>query len=240
MTKDPEVLDNTLINAKVEFSLTKDDLTDMVLDEREELLENRLDTIKKTIGDVSKKLANLSEKQKDAILKFGKQKLTKKIKFAEKFTGVKAKYEITYFVNQFATETVEFKYDIFEKNYKNRRRKTEKTEWIHGHRLYNKMHVYCAILNKEPFNECSKWESSVEVSLKEVMAMPIIKEIIKADNEHKKLVKEYKLLEAELTNLDTAGKRARSKMVRALLNASEQGRQLLSKMPKINHNLLKA
>jgi len=247
MTKNkaPEVLDSTSINAKVDFSLTKDDLTEMVLEERYEFLEDEYNRVNKQLRVHEKEMKELTDKHNDYIQSVAKKACSKRIKAAEKFFDAVALSNING-GNHIISPSTTCTYEIYEQDGygSKRRRKVEKAERVNGWSVYNS--VQFTVSSKKPKDDDTinlgggQWSITKCFSDEEITEMPFVKKLIALDDARKKLQTQSTLLKVELANLETSGKRARAKMVKALLGASEQGRALLSKMPKMNNKLLTA
>ena len=248
--QEPEVLDNTSINAKVDFSLSKDDLTDMVLEEKFEALEDQLEIFQKQYDELNTQMGVLTNEYNEQLLAKAKKGFDKKIKAAEKFFGKEAVVELSSNRATKISKHRTLRYISFEKRHgSSRRRKVEQHEQIEGCKV--NAAVKATILagkdpdkyrsdadNLGPVSESGSWKISRRFSDEEVMKMPAIKKMLKLDEQRLNVKEQIILYKSELANLETSGKRARAKMVKALLGASEQGRALLGKMPRMNHNLL--
>lgn len=247
---EPEVLDSTSIKANVDFSLTKDDLTDMILEDRFEVLEDQLDAVCKRLLERNKEMAAIDEEHKELLISTATKALSKKIKAAEKFLGKAAEAQVSTHNYFTVAKRRQVKYVTFEKNYNSsRRRKVEKWEELEGWRCFSQVDFGISFVeerdkdkNRADGFEVAKgsWGLTKAFSQAEIEATPTYQKLIALDEERVALIEQKILLQIELDNLETSGKRARAKMVKALLSASEQGRQLLSKMPTMNQNLLTA
>jgi predicted nucleic acid-binding Zn-ribbon protein len=247
MTTKPEILDSTSINAKVDFSLTKDDLTEMVLEERFEALEDMLNDTNKQLDKLREQMGELEVKHNEHIVAVAKKCFSSRIKSAEKFLGNKATHSTTNFGGRHCvSSTVYFSYEEYELGFNSqRRRKVEKTESCYGWSVCKSVTFYVSSNTKEVKQnkhhakiEHGQWSATRTFTNEEMAKMPFVKKLVAIDDKRKELMKESTLLRTELSNLETSGKRARAKMVKALLSASTQGQQLLAKMPKMNHKLL--
>lgn len=246
--KEPEVLDSTSINAKVDFSLTKDDLTEMVLEERFEALEDELDKTNKLREELVKRMDVIKKKHNERLMALVKKEFAKRIVAVKRFTGSEILCSIQNCRQYAVSSTDHFTFQNFERTYDSkRRRKIEKSARTDGWTVPKSVSLQAASKTKQ--KECEEAKTSSENILwdltrtftdDEMVAMPLVQDLVALDSERKELSKQTVLLEAELSNLDTAGKRARAKMVKALLSASEQGRALLDKMPRMNPKLLTA
>lgn len=264
MTKDPEIvggeksgkgsaLDSTLINAKVEFTLSKEDLTDMVIDERQEALE---DELKKTKTALKKRVAEVAEqhkKAKEQLMALAKKKLAKQVKSVEKLFGAEARFTAVGLGNS-SYLILNEQLMIESERYvgtsgPTRRKKMENQKYI-GPTTFPKnvqATVYVPKDNMfyvedtgEATSYSGTWVADVRFAVDELLAIPAVAKLKDMDGERQQMEKKVILLEDEISNLDTLSKRARAKMVRSLLGASDQGKQILKLMPNMDQKLLSA
>jgi len=251
MTKEPEVLDGTSISANVDFSLTKDDLTDMVLEDRFEVLEDQLNAVNKQIDGIKTEMRELDCQHEEHLKTLVKKAFDKRIKAAEKFFGQRATFEVEPGPRFYISKPDHILYVEYEQRFNSKRRsKVERHAQVDGWHVksaaFVRVESYTDIEKQklaqqktqlETF-ESGSWGATKRFTDEQVAKMPAIKKLVVLDERRKALVGQSTVLKTELSNLETAGARARAKMVRALLGASEQGRQLLAKMPTMNQNLL--
>ena len=251
--KDNKVLDSTAIAAKIEFALGKDDFTDMILEEHHEALETQLRTTEEELKALDKKMYELDQKHSAYLIGEFKKEFAKEIKSAKKYVGdVKIEVDSTCHKVRL-NDPKQFKLSSYtaRDEYSHKPRRTvEHFKTVDGWCAYRG--VYATVTTvKNPDNvtygtqsnvkfthEKSEWTLRRNYSDAEVLSMPLVKELAELDKTRQDIrIKAYQL-ENDMANLEVSGKRAKSKLVRSLLSASEQGRQLLEKMPKMGSRLL--
>ena len=243
----PEVLQSTSISTEVAFKLDKEDISDMVIEERCEILEEHLSALQKQRKQVKKEHDALLKKHDDALVKLVKKELASKVKVLEKFSKLTAEYETGGNINIVDPEYVEqVKYV---KNNGAGRRRYEKSILlgelagisntvdveIRPKNLDNRAYIYLSVaeINEELF----LWKENRTFNKEELLGMKSVQDVIAVNKQLVELDRQILPIESELSNVETSSRRAKAKIVRQLLNNTDEGKRILGKVPTLNSTL---
>ena len=265
MTTEPEVvetskttnkvLDSTAIEAKIEFALGKDDITDMLLEEHIEVLENQLKIADQEKEQCRLRFIDLEKEHDEYLISLFKKEFAKEIKFAKKYMGeIQAGVNTQNKFNLTPPKNVELISNTTQ-DYNGVQRRTKRPHKVHqsfnGFAASRGVVAYAKVY-KDPDNtlnrgtnrndkytcEHATWDLKRNYSDDELKEMPTIKKLIENNEAYQLAQEKAAVLENDMNNIETSTKRAKAKLVRSLLSASEQGRQLLEKMPRMGDKLL--
>jgi hypothetical protein len=236
MNKKPEVLENTTINSKIDLNLTKDDLIDMILEERIEPIEKELSDTRNKEAEYTEKVNKQIEKITSNMLDIFNKKYGKRIKQLKSITGNNVEYSYYRDGPNIIVDQERYKYETYD-NGRHIRSKVVLTTYQTFQNCIKASIDFSSDINK---GEGGSWVAQLDIDRKDIEKTEDFKELVKLETKRQSYEKQGTILEGQLKILENMGKRARTKVVKSLLESSEQGRSLLKKLPKFNHKLLKA
>lgn len=253
--KDNKVLDATAIAAKIEFALGKDDITDMLVEEHIESIVARIKEAEQEREKHRLEYVELEKDYNDYLISMFKREFAKEIRAAKKYVGdiqisVNASSK-TYLTHPKVFLLVSHATEDYNGVLRRSKRPHEHSRSVDGLCVSRGVSAWAA-KHVDPNDTASKgtnrntsymaehlsWRLDRNYSDDELNNVFIFKKLVKVSENWQSAQEKAAILDNELTNIETSTKRAKAKLVRSLLNASEQGRQLLAKMPNFGNKLL--
>lgn len=226
-----EVLHQTNVDVKI----SKSDLVDMVVAEREAEIQEQVDSLRARSEELRVALTETDEAHKLAVIKLFKKEHSKKVKAAEKFLGVEATYDVDrpYSGKEFLYPEQYQPYNQYNNhplikfnapfaavrpNHEYKRRVSKWSVW---------RSITCNV-ETQGDAEAGRWMFCYDVPDDQLEAMPTFKKLEKLANERNEVDQEYNTLQQEKNNLHNMGQRAKAKLVRSILESTEQGQRMLA------------
>ena len=178
------VMERTDVDTEVKLSLTKDDLTNMIIEDQQELLENRFDEVQRRYKNLQDQLEELHGKYRDNLLKLGKKRLSKYTKAFEKISGAEVDCSIYDYANENILKDLEFKYTLFVRKVSGCREKKEKSDVASGECVPFMVSVEVGLDPNNPISGSLNLRTSY--SLAEIHSIPVVYEIVETAKERQK------------------------------------------------------
>ena len=105
---------------------------------------------------------------------------------------------------------------------------------------YSKVDDYCQSKSQGKLVKEARFEVRYVMPKKAFEKLKTYKDMAKLNEKLYELTIALCNIESELSNIETAGRRTKARMVRELLGKSDQGQKLLKMLPKIDSKLLNA
>lgn len=194
-----------LSKVNVDVKISKSDLIEMLIAEKKEELNEHTQVLSEEHDALRDLLKKAKDKHSSAMLKLIKKVYGKEIKAAEKMLDVEAEY--------YVTDTV----------YKNNFYRNEKD--------YMRL-ARCNVGSSEgdPSGISGKVEFCIALNNEELNSMPTYIKYLELNDKIEDVLSKQNSLRHEKNNLHEMGQKAKAKLVRSILESTDQGKALLGSM----------